>query len=88
MRGVEKATAGSSHKHCSGIEGYVTPPHSQTTPCSETRSCPGAAQNTVYDICSEAWFHADNSRVSIQLICINENSAQDYAHLRVIPSTV
>lgn len=26
---------GSSHKHCSVIEGYVTPPRSQTAPCSE-----------------------------------------------------
>ena len=26
---------GSSHKHCSVIEGSVTPPRSQTAPCSE-----------------------------------------------------
>ncbi len=32
---------GSSHEHCSVIKGCVTPPRSQTAPCSETLSCPG-----------------------------------------------
>ncbi len=48
----------------------------------------GEGGRTVCDICSEAWFDADNSRVSIQLICVNENSAHEYAHLHVFPSTV
>ncbi len=75
---------GSSHKHFRAT-GYVTPPAHGTVLRDRTVL---EKPRTVYDICSEAWFDADNSRVSIQLIFVNENSAHEYVHLRVFSSTV
>ncbi len=81
MRGVEKAAA---LTNTAGLR-YSAPLTDSTMLGDRTVL---EQPRTVCDMCSEACFDADNSRVSIQLICINENSAQEYVYLRVFPSTV
>ncbi len=81
MCGVEKAAA---LTNTAGLR--YSAPLTDSTVLRDT-SVPEQPR-TVCDICLEAWFDADNSRVSIQLICVNENSAHEYVHLRVFPSTV
>ncbi len=82
MRGVEKAAALTT----AGLRATLLRPAHRQHVLGDRAVL--EQPRTVYDICSEAWFDANNSRVSIQLICINENSAQEYAHLRVFPSAV
>ncbi len=85
MRGVEKAAALTNT--AAGLRATLLRPVHRQQHARRHRAVLEQPR-TVCDICSEAWFDADSSQVSIQLICVNENSAHEYAHLCVFPSTV
>ncbi len=80
VRGVEKAVALTNTAACLRAT-LLRLAHRQH--CARRHRAVLEQPRTVYEICSEAWCDADNCRISIQLICINENSAQEYAHLGV-----